>query len=338
MKKQFELMSEVLLSYVKQLTSSPDDLVAICSQFENVLRNCDQITYEEDGTAEAYALIHFLDRYHRFQLIFLELDKFNLIVEKQGEYPFEILDVGTGPGPSMFALSDFFASKNNQNFKIDYVERSNQFRNWLHQFTEYANYKVRNKHFWSVPYHHGTFHDFKDISFNQHLLFHDIRADSGYIVRRYTQRHRYDLIVFSNFLTEVSQVKEFGSELYDCMKNLRNNGLLIVVGAKATSEKYEKVYSEIDRILLKSKFSNWKFIASCQKIDIDLSLKYRWDDEYGSMLKKVLGIFYDQAKELPDDVFSSKNKLDTSKVISESYNREISWQVTIYKKKARPRK
>ncbi|EMA2414990.1 hypothetical protein U2G71_004357 [Vibrio vulnificus] len=338
MKKQFELMNEVLLGYVKQLTSSPEVLVEICSQFENVLRNCDQITYEDVGTAEAYALIHFLDRYHRFQLIFKELDNLNLIVEKQSEYPFDILDVGTGPGPSMFALSDFFASKNNQNFKIDYVERSHQFRNWLHHFTEYANYEVINKHFWNVPYHHGTFHDFKNISFDQHFLMHDIGTDGDNIVRRHTQKHRYDLVVFSNFLTEVSQVKEFESELYGCMKNLRNNGLLVVVGAKATSQKYEKVYSEIDRILLQSNFSNSKFIASCQKVDIDLSLKYLWGDEYGSMLKGVLGAFYDLAKELPDDVFSSKNKRDTSKVISESYNREISWKVVIYKKKARPRK
>jgi len=122
-------MFEAINGYMNGLYQSPDNIHCIGHQLESVLKNCDEISYEEAGTAEAYALLHFLDRYHRFQLVFENLDSLGLMPAKKKEYPVDVLDVGTGPGPSMYALSDFFSSKGESGFNIDYVEKSKQFRN-----------------------------------------------------------------------------------------------------------------------------------------------------------------------------------------------------------------
>jgi hypothetical protein len=75
----------------------------------NVLNRCDTITYDEPGAANAYVLLHFLDRYHRFQLTFDLLARHKLMPLRHRDL--HMLDVGTGPGPSMFALSDFYRQR-----------------------------------------------------------------------------------------------------------------------------------------------------------------------------------------------------------------------------------
>jgi hypothetical protein len=190
----------------------------MASQLLNVLKHCDTITYNEPGTADAYALLHFLDRYHRFQLTYAHLDLRGLMPAKMTGI--DVLDVGTGPGPSMFAASDFYNERFGQadapraddrrpDFKIDYVERSVEFRSWLHHFTEFANFFAPTGKRWYVPYHHGAFHDFSNIEFEQQLVSWELDDDGGGKLVRSIQKYRYDLITFSNFLTTRDQVMHF---------------------------------------------------------------------------------------------------------------------------------
>ena len=139
-KRFLELDSLVRDFLLRQLRDS-QVARAVGGQLVNVLQNCDAITYEEEGAVEAYAMLHFLDRYHRFQLIFAQLHVQHLMPFRKRVL--DILDVGTGPGPSMFALSDFYVDllglgegpsrgSRHPRFRIDYVERSQSFRSWLH--------------------------------------------------------------------------------------------------------------------------------------------------------------------------------------------------------------
>jgi len=337
----------MIKEYLSFRMKEPGASRAIASQLLNVLKHCDQITYEDEGTAEAYALLHFLDRYHRFQLIF------NLLFEKKlmpmRSTGLNILDVGTGPGPSMFAVSDFYSNslgiKLNRNsvfreiqFSIDYVERSSQFRNWLHHFTEFANYYSPTQKQWAVPHHHGTFYDFKNLEFDQRSIEWFTGDNGGSDFVNHITRHRFDLVVFSNFLTTKEQTVSFSKEIENCARFLRNNGLLIVVGAKSSSKKYNDVYKEIEKIVLSGNYSTRKYTAICYKVDIGNStMSYSWRDAHGQRLKSIIKHFlYDldvAAKDsIPVEVFKILNN-----TIQHNYERAIEWDLMVFRKKARPR-
>lgn len=343
---RFNELSLLLDGFMEEIYKNSEKLMLISKQLNNVLKNCDSITYDELGTAEAYAILHFMDRYHRFQLIFDELHRQGLMPQKNRLI--NILDVGTGPGPSMFALSDFYTTKlksidGNDNyvdsgFKIDYVERSQEFRNWLHHFTEYVNFYNPSKIQWQVPYHHGSFHDFKDIDFNQKFTSFDYNDDGDMVSRNYVHKHRFDLTVFSNFLTTKEQVQSFSEELKNCMRFLRNNGILIIVGAKGESEKYKEVYKEISRILLNENFNNWKFKASCKKIELDSPvLGYSWGDEFGCKLKTIIAKFNEAVISIDNNLIPSSIAKKLKKIINDTYSKPIEWEVNVFKKYARIR-
>ncbi len=47
----------------------------IVRKFSDVLGNCNNISYDEPGEVEAYVILHFLNRYRRFQRVFEYLIK-----------------------------------------------------------------------------------------------------------------------------------------------------------------------------------------------------------------------------------------------------------------------
>lgn len=345
--KRFLELEMLIKEFLSSRMKDPEASRAIASQLLNVLKNCDQITYEEEGTAEAYALLHFLDRYHRFQLIFSLLSEKKLMPMRRTGL--KILDVGTGPGPSMFAVSDFYSAalgiNINKNsdfrdtpFSIDYVERSSQFRNWLHHFTEFTNYYSPTKKQWAVPYHHGTFYDFKNLEFDQRSIewFTDDNGDSDFL--RHITRHRFDLIVFSNFLTTKEQTVSFSKEIENCARFLRNNGLLIVVGAKSCSKKYKEVYEEIEKTILSGRYSTRKYTARCFKVDIDNStMGYSWHDAHGQRLKSIIKHFLDALDVTAKDSIPMEVSKTLSDAIQPNYKRAIEWELMVFRKKTRPR-
>ena len=321
---------------------------SVAGQLLNVLKHCDEITYEEAGTAEAYALLHFLDRYHRFQIIFDTIYETGLMPIPTRKI--NILDVGTGPGPSMYAISDFYSNlyskgkithqgRINENFSIDYVERSPEFRDWLHHFTEYVNEYCPSNKPWLVPYHHGTFYDFQGLEFDQYRTYLDYDDEGEYITRAHVEKFRFDVIVFSNFLTTKEQVASFSAELKDCVRFLRNKGILIIVGAKSSSNKYRAVYEEISNAILSENYNNWKFIASCEKLDLgNPVMGYSWNDPYGEKVKELIGAVYGILQTF-DEVSMSQEIIEVlEKTIQPSYIRPIEWEVHIFRKRARMRK
>jgi ubiquinone/menaquinone biosynthesis C-methylase UbiE len=345
--RRFLELEGLIKEFFSSQVRDPEASRAIASQLLNVINNCDEITYEEEGTAEAYALLHFLDRYHRFQLIFKLLFEKKLMPMRNAGL--KILDVGTGPGPSMFAASDFYntvLSKNiNGNlafgdhpFSIDYVERSSQFRNWLHHFTEFTNYYSPTQKPWAVPYHHGTFYDFKNLEFDQESVewFTDNEGNSNCL--SHITKHRFDLIVFSNFLTTKEQTANFSTEIENCARFLKNNGLLIIVGARSSSNKYKEVYEEIEKTILSGSYSTRKITAKCYKVDIgNPKMGYSWGDEYGQRLKSLIKYFLDNLDVSVKDFIPVKAAKVLGETIQPSYKRAIEWELMVFRKKARPR-
>src|ERR1700724_1995201 len=319
----------------------------MASQLLNVLKNCDTITYNEPGTADAYVLLHFLDRYHRFQLTFDFLARRKLMPPKKRGV--DVLDVGTGPGPSMFAISDFYCERlgyvdapeshrQGPGFRIDYVERSREFRQWLHHFTEYANSYAPTGRYWYVPYHHGTFADFSAIKFDKEVTSRDWDGD-GYEPTSYIRRSRFDLVIFSNFLTTRSQVFQFQKELRDCARFLRNNGILLVVGATAASKKYGKIYDTISEVIVGQKYGSRKFVAWCERANLEPhTLSYQWSDEYGQQVRKHLRAVYGVLEARHLDVIRDEAARIRNASLRRGYDRTNAWQILAFRKLARPRR
>lgn len=346
---RFLELHSLLKNFLNQYIFCDKDYTkSISKQLLNVLKNCDDITYEEPGTAEAYALLHFLDRYHRFQIIFDILYKHKYMPLPPRKI--DILDVGTGPGPSMYAVSDFYTGLQKIrkrtfqqvyeiDFSIDYVERSSEFRNWLHHFTEYVNYYCESQIPWRVPYHHGTFVDFQGLDFNQRRTYFDYDDDGDYVFREHIEKYRYDLVVFSNFLTTKEQVSNFSNELKNCVRNLRNKGILVVVGAKSSDKKYSHVYEEISNAILSEDYNNWKFIATCEKLDLNNSaMSYTWNDFYGEKNKDLIRAIYDRLKVTDDSSISPDIAKILEKTIKPDYSKLIDWEIHIFRKRAKMRK
>jgi hypothetical protein len=148
--QRFEFLAEKLESFIlKYVLRSNERAALVAERFHDVLSNCDTVNYDDDGVVEAYAILHFLDRFLRFQQIFLKMLERGLLPMKT--LPIDALDIGTGPAPALFALSDIYSSLyhfatevseewiGSPVLRSDYVESSRRFREWLHAFTEHAN-------------------------------------------------------------------------------------------------------------------------------------------------------------------------------------------------------
>jgi SAM-dependent methyltransferase len=344
--KRFEELGSLVEGYLlHQMNRYPEVGREMASQLLNVLKYCDTITYNEPGTGHAYALLHFLDRYHRFQLTFDLLARHRLMPLKHRDI--DVLDIGTGPGPSMFALSDFYcerfgyvdltrAQRERPGFRIDYVERSAEFRHWLHHFTEYANFYAPTGRHWYVPYQHGTFGDFSAIEFDVEITSR--QDEDGYYEPTSYIRDRFDLVIFSNFLTTRPQVLKFRKELRKCARVLRHNGILIVVGATATSEKYKHIYDTVAEIILRPGYGRRKFMAWCERIDVEPHvLSYKWGGPYGEQLKKHLQAVYSVLQARHPDAIPGEAARILSSSVEPDYNRTNAWQILIFRKNARPR-
>lgn len=346
--KRFCLLAELLEQFLLEHRLNDDKFTRqVASKFEDVLSKCDEIDYEDDATATAYGILHFLNRYHRFQLNFVKLIEHRFLPARS--YEMDILDVGTGPGPALFAVSDAYTSLKlfaedsnikrlkNLKFKCDYVERSNGFRQWLHHLTEYVNYFSEKQPNWEVPYHHGTFNDFTGIEFNEISGYWTTNWDGDYIFKKRTIKHRFNLIIFSNFLTRLEQVEEIKQELINSARYLRNKGVLIIVGG--IGKHYPKIYNNIEEILTGEDYNTWKFYANCKKLKIrQNTLSFSYDDRFGERIKefnkKIIERFdeYDAINWIPGkarEIFMDS--------IKDEYSYQNKWNMHVFEKFARIR-
>lgn len=333
-REDFIYLKKALINYFN--INSSEYWKAVAVHMQDVLDFCDKIDYKEPETADAYAICHLLDRYHRFQIMQLELLKSNLTNHLKNR-PFNILDVGTGPAPALFAFSDYYralnAVANEEIYKCeeDYVEQSSGFRAFLHRFCELS----LDLHPYSVPFHHGTFDNFKNVSFEERRR--------GIWDEWYTKKYRFDIALFSNFFTKTDTVSEFRDELISVCRVMRNHGLIIVVGAcDEKSEKYIDVYKTCDEIIAR-RFGNWKFYGFWRKI-IQQEVTYNYADEYGEEMRDFYSTIKKQFENtntwqyVPQKARENlEGKIANSRdqIIKDSW-KGLSWKMTVYQKRVWP--
>ena len=334
--KAFNRLADMLAIYVHEHVLVEQGVVqSICENVDNVIANCDTISYDEAGAAEAYAMLHLLDRYHRWQMSLMTLIQAGALPIKQ---KIKVLDVGTGPAPALFAISDMyvllsmFGKEVGHNeladidFTTDYVEQSDGFRQFLHGFTEIANYNSEDW-LWKVPFHFGTFSSFKGIDY------------SVPVIGRSPIKKRYDLVTFSNFLTTNDTLLTFGDDLIRTMRLLKNGGSLVVVGAPdKKSGKYKQIYNGLSELLGSADYSNYKYIANQEEIAFrEPYLSYSYGDRFGQRLKAELNRVLNR---FADIGFESKIEMLNflTRTIEPDYDKAIEWQLSCFRKHSRIRK
>lgn len=308
------------------------DWSGIAAQLSDVLDKCDALDFEENETAHAYTVWHFLDRYHRFQIVIGDLWKQGYLCYKKNR-KIDILEVGAGPAQGLFAFSEHYAELNQlakeplYSVQSDYVEQSNGFRNFLHWFVEYAMADGKN---YTVPFHFGRERNafdftFEEIGYNWY----------GHLFRR---KYRYDIVVINNFLTTDTIVRKFKRQLGRLCKYMRNYGILIIAGADDASDKYRDIYRSVDKIISR-KFKSKDFWGWWTKIS-EKTFSYNYCDEYGELLREyyrtlkeflISGNLWDCVPPKAKDKLESTIGQTPEKTLAENWKGNH-WKVVVYQK------
>lgn len=261
--------------------------------FEDVIIKCNEVDYNNMETVMVYVMLHLLERYNRFQYIQLKLlenKNFNIIScltkkrdNNKFDYTIRILDVGTGPAPALLAFSDFYEWLKQCNdikleIKSDYVENSNSFRMFLHFFTEIAMKESKSYH---IPFHLGNHYDIKE--YPENCRFN----------RQMNRYQKYDLVIFSNFLTTPQFVTRIKSNLKKVFNSMTNKSIVIISGGNSENKYYKEAYDLIDDYL---------------KLDInDRQYRGHWKQIFSSNLKlekseypagEIVNEYYREVKKL----------------------------------------
>lgn len=355
LRKNFCLMLEVVTEYLNRVLDSnnldQDWSAVICRQIPTVLAHCDEITYDEAGVPEAYILLHFMDRYHRYQLTFLDMLRNDTFPIRE---TINVMDIGTGPGPSLFALSDmiilincYLGEKKGKcgikYINLDYAEQSHGFRDFMHHATEML--MIRN-HKTAVPFHHGTYYNASAFqSGERKLIYIDAwkvmscpdEEDYFRSIPKYVPYKRaFDMVIYSNFLTNIQVVNIFQEQLKKTMFYLRNRGVILIVGGNPKSDKYAPVYERINQIFSSQKYTNKKYTGWYkQKVCAEM-MSYAAESEYN---KDILEFFRQMFNKMPAeewDRLDEKTRGKLNKYLEGAT--DTKWYVSVYKRYSRFRK
>ena len=271
---KFEVMSAALAAILCERIRTPEQARDVWKAVPAVLCCCnEQATYEMRGAAEAYAWLHMLDRYVR---TWLALER---LVAKaclpMGKHGVRALDVGTGPGPAAFAIHDFYTamvefSKERDKPRwrqtphltcVEFDENTNHFRHHfaeklfeqsqresegvfamaraLTDFGKLEPTRERKEYLQALRNAEEEYFDEGSGQWESTLVH--LPYEANYISQ---SQHRYRLITFSNFLTNVKSAKCFEPNLVDVFRDANPGTVLLVLGGKG--DPYPEVYKYTD--------------------------------------------------------------------------------------------
>jgi hypothetical protein len=235
-----------------------------------VIARCDDDIYGDQAVADAYAWVHLLERYRRAWLALYALfDVGRLPLARKG---LEVLDVGTGPAPVLYAVSDFHAAVRAFADEADIddlrlepphlssVEESGAMTHLVHVISEIGR-RPRG------PYR-ADFRSILEVApeeLREHRRAFEVRrlmeeegigdertanrmvSEAGYVESSF----RYRFVVFSNFLTTSDSVIRWSEPLTAMARSLYPGGLSFVMGA-AGGDKYRTIYRDVAVLMSES--------------------------------------------------------------------------------------
>ena len=265
-----------------------------------------------------------------------------------------LIDIGTGPGPSMYAFSDMvnliqkyekekFGRTRIKNVMIDYAEQSYGFMHFLHIVTESLLVKDRkNKkdHKCCVPFHHGTYYDADEMKFSGFVEETESISYNGvkiFFKRRLRKTKKsFDMVIYSNFLTNMDVLDKYKKHIRKAAFFMKNRGAMVVVGGNPEDQKYKPVYEKLDKIILKQRYNTRKYAGSCKKIIDVQRMSYSGDDKFALEIKDfyrdIIGrVTHGDWKKLNSDFEEM-----IGKYLEE--NKDEKWYLTVFQRKSRLKK
>jgi hypothetical protein len=231
-----------------------------------VLSRCDENPYDEPFAALGYAFLHLTDRYRRFWRVLEELLRCGALpVHKHG---IDVLDVGTGPAPTYFALMDFWnalrveaAALGTCNLlstplpRVVVVESSPSMLSVSNMLAEHCQRPGPGS---------PRFADFgrldleaereqkkraleaeliDEFEYGERWARHEL--NSTYRQAEWRDAYRYNLSVFANFLTSSDALRSWEPSLDSVWSGLRPGGVAIVMGG--TGGHYAELFDEVEK-------------------------------------------------------------------------------------------
>ncbi|MBP2134502.1 hypothetical protein J2128_002468 [Methanomicrobium sp. W14] len=318
-----------------------------------VMENCNDLHFDNEFESVAYSLMHLLNRYHRAQLISRLLVREGLLPVR--EKSSDILEVGIGPGNMSLGVSDCYRSLKqfgedkriekfiNLDFSLDYIEFSCAFRKWLHHFNEHI-YGKRNEHT-RIPYHLGSFNDVYKVDFQSLKLKYQqdliekymeeygcSKGDAQKIVDEevggWKDAYRYNLVIFSNFITISEQVSRLDHQLDSICRALRNGGSILIVGG--IGDNYIDIYKELIKKIQKIPYMKVDFNSA----EDDPLCSFSYNDIYGNRIDK----FYQNLIAHLDSLdLDSNSYLEFRKEITKLSDAKKTWKVIVFRKQLNKR-
>jgi hypothetical protein len=255
-----EIIATDLGEYLKQILNNPESCEDFLNAIPSIFAECNNDeTYEKPYAVEAYAYAHLLVRYWRTWEMLLEIMSVGTL--PLGRKGVRVLDVGTGPAPTPYAIYDFYKSLSdygkenkieeliNQTVEFHIVEKSKAMCHFMHLFSE-------------VSRRPGPFGanktDFKNVdpvTSRKKLRTNMIDEDpdsrfGGYLpdeLNDIVQSHeRYKFVIFSNFLTLSEKVEEFTPQLDRLFSDFRFGSIAVILGG--TGRNYTEIYGKLNNL------------------------------------------------------------------------------------------
>lgn len=281
------LLLEHLLAENAEVTAE-----ASCTAFAKalpvVLTKCNESIYDEPFVAEAYAFVHLLERYRRFVHILDVLLKAGIVPMR--DKGIDVVDVGVGPGPALFATSDFYGqlAEYAREHQVAGLEtplpglrafeaswRMGLMMHWISELRGQSQDFDRP----FGPFNGIDFEHLREIRRNEAVSLLD-SEDSVWTLSKlpnYQDEWRFNLGIFSYFLTEEAMVKNLTRELDGLFRSMRAGGVVVTVGA-ITGE-YRKVYKAVDKI------ARHQLMKRREKVHSRVPLSY--SDQYTGRIKEL---------------------------------------------------
>jgi hypothetical protein len=254
------------------------------ARLPDVLGRCDENIYDLPLTAEAYAFVHLIDRYRRFWDVLSALLRFGELVLR--DIAIDVLDVGTGPAPALYAVNDFYEEMREFGGRtvecnrlmvpaprLRSIESSRGMVTLVHNLSEFTG---RPGPFGPDDTSFEGFDPPRARAEARSRIIEDLidNWDYGEDAARQAAHleqgdwqglNRYHLCIFSNFFTKPTRVQEVESQLRHAFRALKPGGLVVVVGG--TGGDYPRVYDILDEIATKSRARRLRRIPAKVRCD-----------------------------------------------------------------------
>ncbi|MDP3104324.1 MAG: hypothetical protein Q8M95_06925 [Candidatus Methanoperedens sp.] len=270
---KLQVIADDLELYLKSVLRKRETCIAFWEAIPNIRNACnDNKTYEKPLAAEAYAYVHFLDKYWRTWDVLMELtEKGALPLGIEG---IRILDIGAGPAPTAYAINDFYRLLRDfgndesiaaflcQETEVKVIESSPSMCHFIHHFSECTKrrgpFHAHKKDFALVDPVSERISLRKEL---QRMEYYDGSVNEYFDeyspkeVNEIVQREeRYRLVILSNFLTLNETVSKFEPNLRALFSDLRGGSSVIIVGGRGIQ--YEKIYADLMSIAKSSGLTN----------------------------------------------------------------------------------